>query len=130
MGDSIPDRGSDGTFCFRQRLQTDSGAHPASYAMDIVGCYPWVKRPVRDADHSPPSSTEVTNTWRIPPLHQYVFVVWCLVKHRNNFTFTFMKRKHLGVVCTRIVVHLFVLVTFCIDEINTMLNLLAVCVLS
>jgi hypothetical protein len=22
----------------------------------------------------------------IPPLTQYVFTVWCLVKHRNNFT--------------------------------------------
>jgi hypothetical protein len=21
----------------------------------------------------------------IPPLSQYIFVVWCLVKHRNNF---------------------------------------------
>jgi hypothetical protein len=25
----------------------------------------------------------------IPPLPQYVFMVWCLVKHRDNFTFTF-----------------------------------------
>jgi hypothetical protein len=25
----------------------------------------------------------------IPPLPQYVFVAWCLVKHRDNFTFTF-----------------------------------------
>jgi hypothetical protein len=24
----------------------------------------------------------------IPPLPQYVFMVWCLVKHRDNFTFT------------------------------------------
>jgi hypothetical protein len=27
-----------------------------------------VKRPVREADHSPPSSTEVKKTWAIPPL--------------------------------------------------------------
>jgi hypothetical protein len=27
----------------------------------------------------------------IPPLPQYVFMVWCLVKHRDNFTFTFGK---------------------------------------
>jgi hypothetical protein len=26
----------------------------------------------------------------IPPLPQYVFMAWCLVKHRGNFTFTFM----------------------------------------
>jgi hypothetical protein len=25
----------------------------------------------------------------IPPLHQYVFVTWCLVKHRGNFTLPF-----------------------------------------
>jgi len=24
-----------------------------------------------------------------PPLHQYAFMAWCLVKHRDNFTFTF-----------------------------------------
>jgi hypothetical protein len=24
----------------------------------------------------------------IPPLPLYVFMVWCLVKHRDNFTFT------------------------------------------
>jgi len=23
----------------------------------------------------------------VPPLPQYVFMVWCLVKHRDNFTF-------------------------------------------
>jgi hypothetical protein len=25
----------------------------------------------------------------IPPLPQYIFMAWCLVKHRDNFTFTF-----------------------------------------
>jgi hypothetical protein len=25
----------------------------------------------------------------IPPLLQYVFMAWCLVKHRDNFTFLF-----------------------------------------
>jgi hypothetical protein len=25
----------------------------------------------------------------IPPLPQYAFMTWCLVKHRDNFTFTF-----------------------------------------
>jgi len=24
----------------------------------------------------------------IPPLHQYVFVAWCLLKHRDNFIFS------------------------------------------
>jgi hypothetical protein len=47
-----------------------------------------VKRPRREADHSPPSSAEVKRIrGAIPPLPQYVFVEWCLVKHRDNFTF-------------------------------------------
>jgi hypothetical protein len=25
----------------------------------------------------------------IPPLPQYAFIAWCLVNHRDNFTFTF-----------------------------------------
>jgi hypothetical protein len=25
----------------------------------------------------------------IPPLPQYAFMAWCLVKHRGNFTFSF-----------------------------------------
>jgi hypothetical protein len=29
----------------------------------------------------------------IPPLPQYVFMEWCLVKHRDNFTFTFNNKK-------------------------------------
>jgi hypothetical protein len=29
----------------------------------------------------------------IPPLPQYAFIAWCLVKHRDNFTFTFMNGK-------------------------------------
>jgi hypothetical protein len=27
----------------------------------------------------------------IPPLRQYVFMAWCLVKHRDNFTFMTLK---------------------------------------
>jgi hypothetical protein len=39
------------------------------------------------ADHSPPSSAEVKE-WVELYLHpQYAFMVWCLVKHRDNFTF-------------------------------------------
>jgi len=26
----------------------------------------------------------------IPPLLQFVFIAWCLVKHRGNFTFAFI----------------------------------------
>jgi hypothetical protein len=44
------------------RIQTGSGAQPASYPMGTGGPFPGGKaRPGRDADHSPPSSTEVKN---------------------------------------------------------------------
>jgi hypothetical protein len=41
------------------------------------------------SDHSPPSSAEVKNAWSYTSNPQYVFNAWCLVKHRDNFTFTF-----------------------------------------
>jgi hypothetical protein len=43
-------------------VQTDSGAHPASYTLGTGGPFPGVKAwPGRDADHSPLSSAEVEN---------------------------------------------------------------------
>jgi hypothetical protein len=61
---------------------------------------PEIKRPGREADHSPPSSAEVKNAWSYTSTPQHVFIVWCLIKqnvrlhgmvfkHRDNFTFTF-----------------------------------------
>jgi hypothetical protein len=44
-----------------------------------------VKRPGSEADYSPPSSAEVKNAWSYtstPP--KYVFMAWCLVKHRET----------------------------------------------
>jgi hypothetical protein len=46
-----------------------------------------VKRPGREADHLPPSSVEVKNAWSYNSTPQCVFMVWCLVKHKDNFTF-------------------------------------------
>jgi hypothetical protein len=37
---SIPGRGDDGNISLRYRVQTDSGPHPASYAMGTGGSYP------------------------------------------------------------------------------------------
>jgi hypothetical protein len=42
---------------------------------------PQIKRPGREADNSTPTSAEFKKT---PP---YAFMVWCLIKHRDNFTF-------------------------------------------
>jgi hypothetical protein len=45
-----------------------------------------LKRPGREADHSPQSSAEIKNTWSYTSTLRYVFMAWCLVKHRDNFT--------------------------------------------
>jgi hypothetical protein len=45
-----------GIFYHRHCLQTDSGSHPSLF----LG----VKRPGREADHSPPFRAEVKNAWR------------------------------------------------------------------
>jgi hypothetical protein len=46
-----------------------------------------VKRPEREADHSPPSSAEVKEHVELYLHSQYTFMALCLVKHRDNFTF-------------------------------------------
>jgi hypothetical protein len=43
-----------------------------------------VKRPGREADHSPSSSAEAKNAWNFTPTPQYVFMVWCSVKIRGT----------------------------------------------
>jgi hypothetical protein len=48
-----------------------------------------VKPPRREANHSPPSSTEVKNEWSYTSTLQYIFMARCLVKYKDNFTFTF-----------------------------------------
>jgi hypothetical protein len=53
---------------------------------------PWaaslgLKRPGREANHSLLFNAEVKNAWSYTSTPQYVFMVWCLVKHRENFTF-------------------------------------------
>jgi len=45
-----------------------------------------VSFPADEADHLPPSSAEV-NAWIYTCTHPYVFMAWCLVKHRDNFIF-------------------------------------------
>jgi hypothetical protein len=48
-----------GNFSLRHHVQAGSGAHPASYPVGIGGNYLGVKQSGREADHLPPSSTEV-----------------------------------------------------------------------
>jgi hypothetical protein len=54
-------------------VQTGCGAHPSPYPMGTGGFSPGVKRPGREADHSPPS-TEVNNTWIYTSTPPYAFM--------------------------------------------------------
>jgi hypothetical protein len=88
LGYGLDDRGSRvrfpaavENFSFQHRVQNSSGAQPASYPMGTRGSFPGGK-----SDHSPPSSAEVQNVWSYTSTPQYIFMAWCLVKHRDNFT--------------------------------------------
>jgi hypothetical protein len=48
-----------GNFFLRHRVQTRSGAHPASYPVDKGATSLGVRRPGRVTDHSPTSNTKV-----------------------------------------------------------------------
>jgi hypothetical protein len=94
LGYGLNDRGSRvrfpagaGNFSLHHRVQNGSGAHPASYPRGTGSLSLRVKRPGREANHSPPSSAVVTNAWSYTSTPQYVFMPWCLVKHRDIFTF-------------------------------------------
>jgi hypothetical protein len=45
------------------RRPTGSGAHPSSYPLGTEGSFPGVKRPGREAEHSPQTCTEVEKMW-------------------------------------------------------------------
>jgi hypothetical protein len=63
-----------GNFYVHRRVQTGSGAHPASYPMGTRDIK-WLRS---EADHSPPSSAEVKNTWSYtshPPTCLHVVVL-------------------------------------------------------
>jgi hypothetical protein len=55
-------------------LQIDSGTHPASYPVGTGSSFPWVKRPGREIDHSPPTSVEVKKMWIYTITPPYAFM--------------------------------------------------------
>jgi hypothetical protein len=57
---------------------------PIQWVPDALS--PWIKRRGLEADHSFLSSVEVKNAWSYTSTRQYVFILWYLVKRRDNFT--------------------------------------------
>jgi hypothetical protein len=78
-----PGRSREGFLYLHHRVKTSSGLHPASYPMGTGDSFPEVKRPGGEADHSPPSSVEVRNTWSYTSTFPYAFMTWYVVKHRD-----------------------------------------------
>jgi hypothetical protein len=67
---------------FREALEPTRPPIPRVTEVISLG----VKRPGREADHSPPSSAEIKNAWSYTSTPQYVFMAWYLVKQRDfNF---------------------------------------------
>jgi hypothetical protein len=71
-----------------------SGAHPASCLMGTAGSFPAGK-----AVESEKLSTHLRKLRMrrdIPPLPQYAFIAWCLIKHRDNFNFFIFTARFLS----------------------------------
>jgi hypothetical protein len=99
LGYGLDDRGSRvrfpagaGNFSLHHRVQNGFGAHPASYPMGSRVLSLGVKRPGREAEHSPPFSAEVKECVELY-LHSPNTPSWRgaqLKKHRDNLNFTFL----------------------------------------
>jgi len=80
----------DGNLCLHYCVQTGSDTHTASYPMGYQGAlFLEVKRPDREADHSPPSSTEIKNVSSYTSTHPILRQDVVLRQHRDKFNFTF-----------------------------------------
>jgi hypothetical protein len=97
LGYGLDDRGSRvrfpeeaWNFSLHHRVQNGSGAHPASNQWVPVA----LSRGVRGRGVKLTAHLHLLLRSRmrgaILPVPLYVFVAWWLVKHRDNFTFTFM----------------------------------------
>jgi hypothetical protein len=75
-GGSIPGTGKR----FLHSVHTVSGVHPATSPTGTGAIYIWVKRPDRDADHSPSSSAAVKSGVELYHHCPYVFLEWCYIK--------------------------------------------------
>jgi hypothetical protein len=67
-----------GNFSLHHRVQNGFGSHSASYPVVPGALSLEVKRPGREADHSPPSSAEAKNAWSYtftPPVRRHGVVL-------------------------------------------------------
>jgi len=79
-----------GNFSLHHPVQSSSGAYQGSYPIGNGGSFLAITQLGHEIDHLPPSNAEVKNAWSYISTLRYVFMAWRLVKHRDNFTFTFL----------------------------------------
>jgi len=60
-----------------------------------------LKRPGREADHAPPSSTEVKNVWSFTSLTRNAFMAWLLATDEINMKADYATVTY-SVLCVRI----------------------------
>jgi hypothetical protein len=75
-------------FSLNHIIYTGSRAHPISNPMCTEDPFQGVKRPEREAGHSPPNSAYVKKMWIDTSTVPYVFMAWNLVNHNYCFNFT------------------------------------------
>ena len=71
-------------FSYSRNFQTNPVTR-LTFLQWVPGSFSGVKRPDREADHSPPSSTEVKNEWSYTSIPVFLRGV-----HKDTFTFYFM----------------------------------------
>jgi hypothetical protein len=101
LGYGLDDQGSRvqfpagaGNFSLHHHVQNSSGVHPASYPMGTRGSFPGgkVARSMKLTTHLHLVLRSKID-WSYTSTPQYAFMAWCLVTHRNNFTFTFAHKR-------------------------------------
>lgn len=74
-----------------QDIQTLCESHPGSYLKRVLGAIlSAVKLPGREVYHSHLSSAKFRNSRSYTSTSQFAFMLWCLIEHRDAFTFTFV----------------------------------------
>jgi hypothetical protein len=56
------------------------------YTQPPIQCSLEVKQTEHKTDHSSPTRAKVQNVWSYTSTPPYIFMVWCLIKHRDSFT--------------------------------------------
>jgi hypothetical protein len=83
---TISGMGNDGIFFSSPPRPDRFWGQPRLPSSGCRSLTPGVKRPGREADHSPTSTAEIKNAWSYtstPPIRLHG--VWCLVRHRDKF---------------------------------------------